>query len=90
MEITSKNRMRKLTITFMLLGCFRILTAQVADIEKEIDAIIKQMTLEEKVKMCHAQSKFTSPGVEHLGIPELMMSDGPHGVRARQQLSFHL
>jgi beta-glucosidase len=39
------------------------------------------MTLDEKVALCHAQSKFTSKGVPRLGIPELAMSDGPHGVR---------
>ncbi|WP_235892913.1 beta-glucosidase family protein [Flavobacterium franklandianum] len=50
-------------------------------IEAKIDAIISSLTLEEKVAMCHAQSKFSSPGVERLGIPELWMSDGPHGVR---------
>jgi beta-glucosidase len=39
------------------------------------------MTLEEKVAMLHAQSKFSSPGVPRLGIPEFWTTDGPHGVR---------
>ncbi|KAA3634913.1 MAG: glycosyl hydrolase, partial [Bacteroidetes bacterium] len=51
------------------------------DIEAQIDSLISQMTLEEKVNMIHASSAFTSGGVERLGIPELVMSDGPHGVR---------
>jgi len=52
------------------------------EIEKKIDVIISQLTLEEKVDMCHAQSKFSTKGVARLGIPEIWMSDGPHGVRA--------
>ena len=47
----------------------------------QIDSIVKQMTLEEKIGMLHGNSKFTSTGVERLGIPELHLSDGPHGVR---------
>ncbi|WP_407925221.1 beta-glucosidase [Flavivirga rizhaonensis] len=50
--------------------------------EKKIDSILTLLTLEEKVAMCHAQSKFSTPGVARLGIPEVWMSDGPHGVRA--------
>ncbi len=51
-------------------------------IEIKIDSIIALLTTEEKVAMCHAQSKFSTPGVERIGIPELWMSDGPHGVRS--------
>jgi beta-glucosidase len=50
--------------------------------EVKITRLIKKMTLEEKVNMIHASSSFTSGGVKRLGIPELVMSDGPHGVRS--------
>lgn len=51
-------------------------------IEERVTDALSRMTLQEKVKLCHAQSKFSSYGVSRLGIPELWMSDGPHGVRA--------
>ena len=47
-----------------------------------IENIIETLSIEEKIAMCHAQSKFSSTGVPRLGIPELWMSDGPHGIRA--------
>ncbi len=50
-------------------------------IEKRIEHALSLMTLEEKVAMCHAQSKFSSKGVQRLGIPEIWMTDGPHGIR---------
>lgn len=49
--------------------------------EAKITVLLKKMTLEEKVGMIHGNSSFTSGGVKRLGIPELTMSDGPHGVR---------
>ena len=49
--------------------------------EAKVEALLSQMTIEEKVYMIHANSAFTSGGCERLGIPEMHMSDGPHGVR---------
>lgn len=53
-----------------------------APIEQRVEDALSRMTLREKVAMCHAEGKFASPGVARLGIPDLWMSDGPHGVRA--------
>ena len=50
-------------------------------IEKRVEHALSLMTIEEKVAMCHAQSKFSSKGVPRLGIPEVWTDDGPHGIR---------
>jgi len=52
--------------------------------EAKIGALLKQLTLEEKIKMVHANSAFAAGGIPRLGIPEVMTSDGPHGVRPEQ------
>ncbi|MBF7091554.1 glycoside hydrolase family 3 C-terminal domain-containing protein [Flavobacterium sp. ALJ2] len=50
-------------------------------IQERVEDALARMTVEEKVAMVHAQSKFSSPGVARLGIPEFWMTDGPHGIR---------
>lgn len=51
-------------------------------LEERVEDALSRMTLDEKVAMLHAEGKFASAGVPRLGIPDLWMSDGPHGVRA--------
>ena len=49
--------------------------------DKEIDAMIAQMTLEEKVEMLHSKTNMSSAGVERLGIADMHYADGPFGIR---------
>lgn len=48
---------------------------------QRIDDALSRMTLQEKIAVIHAQSKFSSPGVKRLGFPDFWTDDGPHGVR---------
>lgn len=53
--------------------------------DREIDALIQKMTLEEKVEMLHAKHMFASAGVERLGIADMKYTDGPFGIREELQ-----
>lgn len=50
-------------------------------LEERVDDLLGRLTLEEKLGLVHADSKFSTAGVPRLGIPKMWMSDGPHGVR---------
>lgn len=59
--------------------------------EKEkIQSLISQMTLEEKAGMCSGADFWHLKGVERLGIPSVMVTDGPHGLRKQAQGADHL
>ncbi|MDY5631706.1 MAG: glycoside hydrolase family 3 C-terminal domain-containing protein [Bacteroidaceae bacterium] len=74
-------------ILLLILASFGLLSVRAADkeLEAKVQALLSKMTLEEKVRLSYAQTRFMSPGVQRLGVPELYTSDGPHGVRMEIQ-----
>ena len=93
---TKTDMKMKLTARFYVLLSLAALTASCSQapksegpvylddsqpIEARVEDALSRMTLEEKVKIIHAQSKFSSAGVPRLGIHELWTTDGPHGIR---------
>lgn len=76
-----KNKKLTILLTLFIFMKMTQINAQTSDETKFINNLINQMTLDEKISMIHANSKFTSAGIERLNIPEWKLSDGPHGVR---------
>ena len=58
--------------------------------ERDLKALISQMTLEEKASLCSGASFWYTKPIERLGIPAVMMTDGPHGLRKQVGDSDHL
>ena len=58
--------------------------------ERDLKKIVSQMTLEEKAGMCSGLDFWHLKHVDRLGIPEVMVSDGPHGLRKQDDKGDHL
>ncbi len=58
--------------------------------KRDLKKIISQMTLEEKAGMCSGLDFWHLKSVKRLGIPEVMVSDGPHGLRKQDDKGDHL
>jgi beta-glucosidase len=75
----------KVLLGYVLVACclfvFVACSQPKSAIDEKVELLLKQLTLEEKIGMIHGSGLFTNGGVPRLGIPELMMSDGPCGVR---------
>ncbi|MBQ8954276.1 MAG: glycoside hydrolase family 3 C-terminal domain-containing protein [Clostridia bacterium] len=54
------------------------------------ETVLKQMTLEEKAAFCSGRDFWRTKAVERLGVPSVMMCDGPHGLRKQEGEGDHL
>ena len=58
--------------------------------ERDLKQLIVSMTLEEKAGLCSGADFWNTKGIERLGIPKVMISDGPHGMRKQEGEADHL
>ena len=94
LQLTTKNHYLHIIMRHIITSCLIAVCAMTANaqqtpvyldetqpIEQRIDDALSRMTLQEKIRVIHAQSKFSSAGIPRLGFPDFWTDDGPHGVR---------
>ncbi|MCM1308742.1 MAG: glycoside hydrolase family 3 C-terminal domain-containing protein [Butyrivibrio sp.] len=57
---------------------------------EQIKRLVSEMTLEEKAGLCSGEDFWHTKGIERLGVPQMMVSDGPHGLRKQDTEADHL
>src|SRR5664279_456799 len=76
---------RKLKFVVLLLVSFlawaQAPSASTPAIEARADAMLKQLSLEEKIDLIGGVDEFYIREIKHIGLPALKMADGPFGVR---------
>ncbi|MGQ1787660.1 MULTISPECIES: glycoside hydrolase family 3 C-terminal domain-containing protein [unclassified Saccharicrinis] len=68
-----------LVSTFLFIAI--LMKAQGNDIQKKVDELVSQLSLEEKVLLCSGRDDWSTQSIQRLNIPWIWMSDGPHGLR---------
>jgi len=83
----NRNLISAVICTLILVSCGedKMHKSALLQYDNEIDGIISQMTLEEKVNMLHGKQMFTSAGIERLGIADMVYVDGPFGIREEME-----
>ncbi len=59
---------------------------QTSALDQKVEALLLQLTIEEKVSLCHGGTDFSTKAIPRLGIPEFRFTDGPNGVRDQERI----
>ena len=66
------------------------MTVEASDVELSVDRVLDQLTLQEKTALCLGSDFWHTAAITRLGVPAVMVSDGPHGLRAQMNEADHV